>query len=260
MTFHKMAALVLALSTAGAAQAALTAGDIAVIGRTNNTTPDAFSFVALSNISAGEVIYFTDNGWTGSAFRNTVNDGDGNENLLKWTAGSTIAAGTIINTATSSGFTTSGAVPNNVGGGGSFALLALATGGDQIYAFQANGTNLPLINVSTHLFAFDDTNGFENATGTGDGGITPGLVNGTTAVSINGNVAGTQALKSSFLGETHTRAEWLSIIGTAGNWSTASALPTGTLAITAVPEPTSGTIALAGLAVAGLVARRRKAA
>ena len=95
MTFHKISALVLALGTAGAAQAALTAGDIAIIGRTNNGTPDAFSFVALSNISAGEVIYFTDNGWTGSAFRNTVNDGDGNENLLKWTAGSSIAAGTI---------------------------------------------------------------------------------------------------------------------------------------------------------------------
>lgn len=260
MKFNKISALVLALSTAGAAQAALTAGDIAIIGRTNNGTPDAFSFVALSNINAGEVIYFTDNGWTGSAFRNTVNDGDGNENLLKWTAASTITAGTIINTNISSGFTTSGAVPNNVGGGGSFASLALANGGDQIYAFQANGTNLPLSNISVHLFAFDDTNGFENATGTGDGNVPTGLVNGTTAVSINGAVAGTHALKASFLTESHTRAEWLSIIGTASNWSTASALPAGTLAITAVPEPTSGAIALAGLAVAGLVARRRKAA
>lgn len=260
MKFNKISALALALSTAGAAQAALTAGDIAIIGRTNNGSPDAFSFVALSNITAGETVYFTDNGWTGSAFRNTVNDGDGNENLLKWTAGSTITAGTIVNTASSSGFTTSGAVPNSVGGGGSFAMLGLNNGGDQIYAFQATGTNLPLSNVSVHLFAFDDTNGFENATGTGDGGIPTGLVAGSTAVSVNFPTAGTHALKGSFLSETHTRAEWLTIISTASNWATATVLPTGSLAVTAVPEPTSGAIALAGLAVAGFVARRRKAA
>ena len=108
-------------------------------------------------------------------------------------------------------------------------------------------------------------NGFENATGTGDGNVPTGLVNGTTAVSINGNVAGTHALKSFFLNESHTRAEWLSIIGTASNWSTANALPTGVLGVSLtvtpeVPEPSSYAIALAGLAVAGLVARRRKAA
>ncbi|NJR43745.1 MAG: hypothetical protein HC767_14925 [Akkermansiaceae bacterium] len=80
--------------------AALLAGDIAIIGRTNNgvaPNPDSFAFVALSTINAGEIIYFTDNGWTGTAFRSpSATDGDGNENLLKWTAINSIAPGTII--------------------------------------------------------------------------------------------------------------------------------------------------------------------
>jgi MYXO-CTERM domain-containing protein len=262
MSKHLIAAAA-ALAAFGA-NAALTAGDIAIIGRTNNTTPDAFSFVALSNIAAGESIYFTDNGWTGTGYRNTVTDGDGNENLLKWTAASTITAGTVINTATSSGFTTSGAVPNNVGGGGNFAMLGLNTGGDQIYAFQANGTNLPLSNVSVNLFAFDDTNGFENAAGTSDGGIPAGLTQGSTAVSVNFATGGTISVKASVLATLgNDKTAWLAAISNTANWATATALPTGSISVASipvtpsVPEPESYALALASLGLFGALARRR---
>ena len=108
--------------------------DIVVLGRINNGTPDSFSFAPLRDLLAGEVFYFTDNGWTGSQFRGTLEtDGDGSENLIKFTANTNIAAGTLIlSTATSADFTwtATGSVPG--GASGSFAPLALAQTGDQI--------------------------------------------------------------------------------------------------------------------------------
>tara|TARA_B110001454_G_scaffold200919_1_gene206926 strand:+ start:3044 stop:3856 length:813 start_codon:yes stop_codon:yes gene_type:complete len=262
MKFHKISALVLALSTAGAAQAALTAGDIAIIGRINNGSPDSFAFVTLANISAGEVIYFTDNGWTGSAFRGaSATDGDGNENFTKWTASGNVAAGTIV-LSTDASFTTAGAITGATGG--SYASLALSTSGDQITAFQNSNASNPLFNTATQtaLYTLDDTNGFENAGDSNTGAVAPGLTSGSTAVTLNYKVSGIIGVSGGALaGPAKTKAEWLAVFASPTNWTTNySALPTGTIAITAVPEPTSGAIALAGLAVAGLVARRRKAA
>ncbi|MCH8179473.1 MAG: PEP-CTERM sorting domain-containing protein [Proteobacteria bacterium] len=265
MKFHKLSALLLALGTAGAAQAALTAGDIAIIGRINNGAIDSFAFVALSNISAGEVVYFTDNGWTGTAFRgSSATDGDGNENLTKWTAASNVAAGTIV-LSTNASFTTDGVTGGITGAtAGSYAPLALSTAGDQITAFQNSNPSNPLFNTATQtaLYTLDDTNGFEVATSASTGGVVPGLTAGSTAVTLNYPVGGTIAINASVLaGPAKSKAEWLSAFANASNWSPTSAgLPTGSIAMTAVPEPSSHAIALAGLAVAGLVARRRKAA
>lgn len=65
----------------------LTPGDIAIVGYITNGNPDSFSFVPLVPLTAGTVIYFTDNGWTGTAFRgSSATDGDGNENLIRFTA------------------------------------------------------------------------------------------------------------------------------------------------------------------------------
>lgn len=259
---RKISALALALSAAASAQAALTAGDIAIIGRTNNGTPDAFSFVALSNIAAGEVIYFTDNGWLGSAFRGASStDGDGNENFTKWTASANVTAGTII-ASTSAGFATSGAIPGvTVNSDNVFSSLDQSQSGEQIYAFQNTNPNNPLFNLSTatHLYALDDTNGFENATNTNTGGVPTGLSAGSTAVTLNFTGGNTIAVKASVLGgAAKTKQEWLAVFADANNWATASALPTTSIAVSAVPEPSTYAIALAGLAVAGSLARRRK--
>ena len=64
-------------------------GDIAFIAY-NADGNDDLAFVALSEISSGTVIYFTDNEWTGSAFNNT------NEGRVEWTATSTVDAGTVV--------------------------------------------------------------------------------------------------------------------------------------------------------------------
>ncbi|HTU10086.1 MAG TPA: choice-of-anchor I family protein [Allosphingosinicella sp.] len=67
---------------------ALGAGSIAFTGF-NADGNDDIAFVALDDIPAGTVIYFSDREWQGSAF----NTGEGE---LAWTATSTVAAGTVV--------------------------------------------------------------------------------------------------------------------------------------------------------------------
>ena len=252
-------AVALATAAAAPAQAALTAGDIAIIGRINNGSPDSFAFVALADIAAGEVIYFTDNGWTGSAFRgSTATDGDGNENLTRWTAAGNIAAGTIV-ASTAASFTTSGSIAGTTSG--AYASLALGQGGEQIYAFQNTATNNPLFATATqtHLYVLDDTNGFENATDSATGNVTPGLTAGTTALSLNLTATNAHVRTALLAGPAQTKDQWLATFADAANWET-GALPTGSIAVsvTAVPEPGSYALLMSGLLAIGFVARRRK--
>ena len=65
------------------AQTALSAGDLMFTGIQANGTTDNISFVTFRELTAGTTVYFTDNGWTGSAFRNSTSiDFDGSEGLV----------------------------------------------------------------------------------------------------------------------------------------------------------------------------------
>ncbi len=230
-------------------------GDFIVAGRVNNTTPDSFTFIPLRNMIAGEVLYFTDNGWTGSQFRGASSaDGDGNENLIKFTANATIGAGTLINSTASNAnwaWTTSGLV----GGGttaGSFLTLALATGGDQIYAFSSASGN-PLLNPGTIHFVLDDTNAFENATDSSTGN----KPSGTAGISLNFAVAGGIRLKND--GLSRTSAEWITYATTVGNWQADTNINnTGNLSV--VPEPTTGLLLCFGTLACAAFRRNRRTA
>src|SRR5262245_1835020 len=81
------------------AQISLTAGDVALVGWIDNGSPvDSFAFVTLADVPAGAKIYFTDSGWTGTGFRNTIGptNGTGNESLMLFTATALVPAGTIV--------------------------------------------------------------------------------------------------------------------------------------------------------------------
>ena len=259
---HRSILPIVTLVLAASARAAISIGGLAIVGYQDNGTPDNFSFVALENIAAGEVIYFTDNGWTGSAYRTaSATDGDGNESLIKFATNNPILAGRVISSVGAGAdftWTITGLVPG--GTIGSFNNLSLSTSGDQIYAFQGP-LSLPLQNVTNHIYVLDTTVGFELATDNATGAITPGLSTAAyTAVTgftpggtfgLNPAASAVAALQSSG----GTGAQWLQVIADPTNWVSGSQ-PAGPLNVIAVPEPSSTVLLLAAL---GLVAARRRA-
>jgi hypothetical protein len=101
--------------------------NIAFVGF-NTDGEDNLAFLAVSDIAAGTVIYFTDNGWNGSGFTTS-------ESTWSWAADSDIAAGTVI---TMDGLNT-GAASSNHGTitftSGTSANLDENNLGEQIYAY-----------------------------------------------------------------------------------------------------------------------------
>lgn len=276
------------------AQTALSAGDLMFTGIQVNGTTDNISFVTFRELTAGTTVYFTDNGWTGSAFRNsTSTDFDGSEGLVffKVKAGQSVGAGTIIrlldtNTTKLDWFSVSGSTatfntPGTIGTGSTanpqFPFLGLSTGGEQVYGFQSSlseisglsGSN-PLFATSsqTSLLAINTATTWANSTSTGTGAITPGLSESNgTAFKINSGAAtlATGAFFNTQLFATATEEEWKNAIKNSANWTVtaagdtgASVLPTGTLSI--VPEPSSATLlGLGFLALLGVRRLNRKA-
>jgi hypothetical protein len=221
------------------------AGDIALIGWIDNGSPDTFAFVALAPIAAGTEIYFTDNGWTGTAFRGvTGTDANGNEDLCRWTATVAVAEGAIVRayTADAGGtWTTSGLIGSS---SQSYAPLALSTAGDQIYAFTTSDPSNPALSPSVHLFVLDDTNGFETATSSNTGDVPPGVsVAGNTALSFNqaGSGQNFMAFDTASVASGSVKSVWLAGIANAANWTFGSSgtLPSGTVGVCTPPAITS---------------------
>ncbi len=226
--------------------AQLSAGDIALIGRINNGTPDSYAFVALTNLTPGQLIYFTDNGWNNTMFRGAASSGNGGEDIVKLTVVAEIPAGTIIQSTNTGGaswlWDSSSAIP---GTNSNFKTLSLSQSGDQVYIFTAPRLS-PLQNPATHIFVFDDTHGFEPGLDTPAGDIPPGLSsNANTALSFSFASSGFAALNMNNAAlQSFTKQQWLAYIGNVTNWVTdASAtnqLPSGSLAVVNPGTPPSG--------------------
>src|ERR1700743_2731012 len=107
----------------------LTAGSIAFTGFNADGT-DNLSFVVLQTISAGTVINFTDNNWSGSAFGTT-------ESNWSWTASGDIAAGTIV---TLDNLNTGAGATSNLGAiaYSGAATPDIADTSEAIYAYTGN--------------------------------------------------------------------------------------------------------------------------
>ena len=263
-------ALIAASTTASAG---LVAGDITIVGYQASGSPDSFSFATLVNVDAGEILYFTDNGFTtvttGSivaGFRGVSSTNNvGNEGLIKYTVGANgLAAGQVVSslsTNTANGAWTLSGLVNITTGSGSYVAPSFSTSGDQITVFQSSNAQ-PMLSGFTALYNFDSSSGYEAAGDSNKGQLAPGLVQGTSAVLTNNVLNSFQNFNFAAFSGPADRATWLARIGNAANWTFAgtSALPVatnvadGSFSVTPVPSP--GAIALLGFA--GLVARRRR--
>lgn len=253
--------------------ATLTVGDIAIVAfQASGVGTDSFSFATLKDVDAGTIIYFTDNGYSSSGtvgFRGvTATDNDGNEGLIKFTVGSSgLLAGKVVSskstaytTAATGMWTITGNVNSTIAPPtqtGAFAPLSFSATGEQFTAFISTNANQPLLSGFTALYNFDNTNAYEVSTSSSTGELAPGLVQGTSAVLLDGAVNTKNYATFNFGAFTDSadQATWLTRFGTASNWTLGSATTDaadGTFSV--VPEPSAQ--ALLGIGMAALVAVR----
>jgi len=201
-------------------QTTLGAGDIIftgydATGTPSATTGDSYSFVLLTNISAGTVISFTDRGYTGSGWLTVLPTGT-TEGTVTWTSGTAIAMGTEIlikglsastyNPSTST-LTPNGTVTFNTESNIQYGL-SLSTVGDQIIAFQGGGGSVTgggvtivsgityfMCNASTSTATWDTT-ASGCTIGPNSSVLPPGLTGGTDAF-YTGTLAGNILSQSS---------------------------------------------------------------
>ena len=263
MTYSKLSKLFLLglcsqIAITQSSQAVLTAGDIVITGYHGDNT-DAFSWVPLVDLTAGETIYFSDAGYqSGVGFA-------GSGSVSEWLLAYTTPAGGVPK-GTVQTVTDSNSVPTNYA---NFTLTKFGArdvssnginlnggAGDSVIAFQSTDspTNSSFGDSSfTALFSIDthdtpysfDTNGTSTTTDT-----PVGLADGSTAVSSNMD-------NTRYTGpKTGTRAALLAAITNDANWERTNDPQTagwtnnlGTnFTVTEVPEPSS----LLMLSLAGL--------
>lgn len=192
-----------------ALRAELSPGDIAVIAYQSDD-PDGVAFVTLVPISAGEVVRFTDNGWEND---NTFRSGEGG---IQYEFAISVPAGIVI---TRSGpFDTDGWSVNNAGLPSPSSFL-LSTNGDQVFAFQGDGTSPTFV----YGINSDSSGWIPSALTSNDTALPSTLTDGLTAVNLglperdngyyNGTTFGTQAVI-------------LAAIGNPANWVTSDTLQT----------------------------------
>jgi hypothetical protein len=217
-----------------------------------NFDEKGFSFVTFADLAAGTTIFFNDNEWGGSSF----NTGEG---VLTWSSGSsTIAAGTVVRL-TSVQTTSIAASVGTVARSGSFDIAA-GSSGDVLYAYTGSSSAPTFLAAITNS-AFNNTNGSLNSTG---------LVEGVTALDLNGAATSPTPDYAVYAGERSgatSFATYKSLLGSMANWTvdsvdgvyTTTVPDTTAFSVTAVPEPGTYAMLLAGLASLGFLARRRRA-
>jgi hypothetical protein len=298
MTLHltkRACAALLCLGALGAAQAATTlaAGDLAFTGMARESAYGGWSFVSFVTIDAGTQITFSDLGLTaGGAFKTSVQK----ENTWVWTATSAVAAGTQVVVYGGSYSTAAGTVSGGTSGNGGSnvstgTLAALATADSLAYAFDfsSSGETVLALQGSTFIGAMSSYL-TPAAAAAADNPLASGLaaVQNLNYTAVNGGTGdGVISRTEWYRGPTSgkTAAEYKALIFDMANWSSDTAtnslkglgllegagqtavlagpavgVGAGDFSISAVPEPRSCALLLAGLGMVGVAVRRRGAA
>ena len=245
----KKFALALAVAAALPA-AALTTGDIAFTAF--NADEDGFAMVALTNVAANTKVYFSDNEWSGTAF----NTG---ESFSSWSSGAAVVnAGTVIRFSKTDHATLLAASMGTLAREtvASSTNWGLSQTADTVYAYLGTSAVVP----TTFLSAISSGT-FGNAA---DGTLAnTGLAIGAGAVQLSASsdfaqYSGARADQTSFVG-------YKALVSNVANWTDsgngifATSVPNTTaFTVTAVPEPESYALMLAGLGAIGLLIARRR--
>ncbi len=242
------------LTLASAAAQAQSAGDLMFTAF--NADEDGWAMVALTDLAPNTTVFFTDNEWNGSAIGagGAFNTG---ESFHRWTSGAaTIAAGTVIRFAAIDNAATLSAsvgtlARESVSGSSNYGISTTA---DTIYAYRGTSATAP----TTFLSAIS-SGGFSATEGSL---ANTGLSAGTNAVQLNASTDFAQYTGArSGLNEF---SAYLPLVSGSGNWfnggdgNFATTAPdTTAFTVQPIPEPSELAFMLAGLGLAGAVARRR---
>ncbi|MHC4880736.1 MAG: hypothetical protein ACYTGL_30145 [Planctomycetota bacterium] len=121
----------------------LMAGDVAIIGLAGDTAADEFSWVPLTDLAAGEQIYFTDAGYREALTPDQFDSADNtNEFLVRYTVPAGGLSAGSVQTVSGTGGADYTFFENNEGAGdtnfnqlGNRTTVGISTLGDQIHAF-----------------------------------------------------------------------------------------------------------------------------
>lgn len=142
------------------AQTSLGVGDIAIVGYNSGGVSDSFSFVLLTNVSAGTNIHFTDLGWCSGVDINGFQklnpcpsqpngNGPTSDGAITWTTNTALPCGTQVAVSCQKRaelWASAGSVTGLLGTfNDTSVFINLSTGGDEIFAFQGSLTSPTLI-------------------------------------------------------------------------------------------------------------------
>lgn len=188
----------------------LVAGDIVFLAMQSDSA-DAFAFATLVNIESGSSIFFTDNGWSGTALF-------ANENGLTWTANAFVPAGSVVRL-TSEGPLVTGTNAFIEGPGTATGRLSgLSTSGEQILAYVGSSANPTFIAaISTRNFlAICNTTGAGNTSTTC---LPQPLVLGLSAYAATNNTTDIDNIFFNLPTVSGSPSEIAQIVYNANNWT-----------------------------------------
>ena len=270
-TLSLIALAVASLGTAEAAGTSLANGDFAFTGLNVNTTVGGWSFVTFVDLAAGTTIYFTDTNvlqtpTSAGVFSTTA------ETFWAWTASANVAAGTsvaLLGTGVSGAYNArsgaAGGTPNGTVSNLNNALSNISSSGDILYAFQAASfaTNYQPSAI-TFLGAISNRGTYSNSdnptAATGLSGIQLREFKTDPLIAVRYTQftaqVGTSDAPYSALDDLKAalavNANWTTVAG-----SNSLPIVSDVLAVSAVPEPQSLALWLAGLGLLGSLAGRR---